>query len=110
MEKLGIVIGFWPRAIFSGLKSSAYYIAVGGEAYSLHNKPLPLMGNGYHPYCTNTNISLSAFCQGFVVVNTNSDIVNPEDTEIFSTSEDYATFDLGVTPSWGRVICFGGPE
>ncbi|CAO2827255.1 unnamed protein product [Amaranthus hypochondriacus] len=110
VEKLGIVIGFWPRAIFSGLKGSAYYIAVGGEAYSLHYKPLPLMGNGHYPYCTNTNISLSAFCQGFVVVNTNSDIVNPEDTEIFSTSEDYATFDLGVTPWWGRVICFGGPE
>lgn len=103
-------IGFWPQQIFSGLATSANYIAVGGEAYS-PDKNLPLMGNGRYPYCTNEDITLSSFCHHFVVVDTNFNIVDPKDTQVYSSpSKRYNAFDRGWTPAWGRLLCFGGPN
>lgn len=110
MEKMGYLIGVWPRKIFTGLAKSASYIAVGGEAYSPPDQPLPPMGNGLYPFCRKNNISLSGFCRSFVAVDTNYNVVDdPGDTEVFSNSGDYAALDLGLISGWGRVVCFGGP-
>ncbi|XP_074276519.1 protein neprosin-like [Silene latifolia] len=105
LEVCGIPIGFWPKEIFSTMSTSATYVAVGGEVYSPPNQPLPPMGNGYYPV---NDITRSAYCTNFVVLNQNLTPINPENTETLSDDYHYGVYDEGITKHMGRVVYFGG--
>lgn len=108
LGKQNELIGFWPKQIFTGLATSATYVAVGGEAYSPTDQPLPPMGNGYYPVM---NPYLSAYCCGLTLWDEHyfpdSD---PQDLESYSNNWHYNAYDFGSSyRSWGHITFYGGP-
>ncbi|KAJ8443120.1 hypothetical protein Cgig2_030888 [Carnegiea gigantea] len=102
----GIIIGFWPQKIFTGLAHSASYIAVGGQVYGPPDQPLPQMGNGRYPV---EDITLSAYCRDFIVVDANYKQIDTQDTEEYRDDKHYAVYDHGYEEGLGRLVFYGGP-
>ncbi|XP_021855825.2 uncharacterized protein [Spinacia oleracea] len=100
-----IIVGYWPREIFTGLANGATYIAVGGEAYSPPAQPLPAMGNGYYPV---EDATLSAFCSGFGVLDANHQQISPKQTVKYADNWHYGVYDREHYENLGRTIFFGG--
>ncbi|KAK9733466.1 hypothetical protein RND81_04G069400 [Saponaria officinalis] len=98
-------IGFWPKQIFTTMSNTATLVAVGGEAYSPIDRPLPPMGNGYYPV---QSMRLSAYCSHIVFVDGNHRIIDHPETARYTDDPHYGIIDAGVTNPFGRLIFFGG--
>ncbi|XP_056688866.1 uncharacterized protein [Spinacia oleracea] len=99
------IVGYWPRELFTGLANGATYIAVGGEAYSPPDQPLPPIGNGYYPV---EDVRLSAYCARFGVLDANRQQISPKQTEKYTDNWHYGVYDREQYPKVGRTIFYGG--
>ncbi|XP_018728634.2 uncharacterized protein LOC104446011 [Eucalyptus grandis] len=105
-----IVVGFWPRKIFSspGLQDLATYLEWGGQTYSPPDvKSLP-MGRGDFP---TGDVKLTASCQDITTITEAHDQVPATDTQAYSDKEKhYLAMDRGYLKGpLQHVMFYGGP-
>ncbi|CAN0890393.1 hypothetical protein LINGRAHAP2_LOCUS16408, partial [Linum grandiflorum] len=106
----GIIMGYWPRKIFTNLADSADYIEWGGEVYSPPGIIPPPMGSGvlYNP----PKALYNCFAEQIGLINENYELdLDPQTCILYHTSERYSVIDVGyLTPPEKRVIFYGGPN
>lgn len=103
-------IGYWPKALFTGLTEVANQAEWGGEVGVYQEKwsNLPGMGSGLK---VGYDIRYSAMCMHLKAVDTNHGNIDPEGTEEFVNCDHlYTLIDFGDRgPKFGRIISYGGP-
>ncbi|CAN0897635.1 hypothetical protein LINGRAHAP2_LOCUS19249 [Linum grandiflorum] len=109
-RKDGIIVGYWPRRIFTNLADSADYVEWGGEVYSLPGTIPPPMGSGvlYNP----PKAAYNCFAEEIGLINENYELdLDPQSCIPYHTSDRYAIIDVGfLPPPEKRVIFYGGPN
>lgn len=101
-------VGFWPKAIFTGLGDLANYVDWGGEAFSPPGTYIPAMGRGTFP---KEDPWLDAFFSRVSVIDEYGKTVNVDNAEEFADNPDlYRVQDLGYKGDYyGRAFVYGGP-
>ncbi|KAH7840917.1 hypothetical protein Vadar_023291 [Vaccinium darrowii] len=102
------LVGFWPSAIFTGLRDLANYAEWGGEVFSPPGTTTPPMGWGTFPIGT---IDWDAYFIQVSVLNENGQTVDADNVEEFTDNNKlYRVKDLGNQGSdLQYTILYGGP-
>ncbi|KAK6912016.1 Neprosin, partial [Dillenia turbinata] len=105
-----VAIGYWPKALFTGLGDKGTYVEWGGQVFSLPAQPSPPMGSNFHP-SRDTNYDCFSMRLQFQK-NDEESFSDPKD-EIETFTDDnrsYGIDDLGFQDdTFRRIIVFGGP-
>ncbi|KAK6912019.1 Neprosin [Dillenia turbinata] len=54
-----VAIGYWPKALFTGLGDKGTYVEWGGQVFSLPAQPSPPMGSGFLPSVMESNLKVN---------------------------------------------------
>ncbi|KAH7842582.1 hypothetical protein Vadar_006967 [Vaccinium darrowii] len=99
-------IGFWPKALFTGLGDLANYVEWGGEVFSPPGTTKPPMGVGNLPIGTT---KYDSFFIHVAVLNEFGQTVDADNLEEFADNNKlYNVLDEGIQKDDGHVVLYGG--
>lgn len=97
-------IGYWPKAIFTGLQSSGNSVAWGGQVYSPEGQPNPPMGSGHF---AREGFSKAAFFNNLQYLDVQFNRIHPPWDQLIPYTMIPDCYTLSQYASNGMF--FGGP-
>lgn len=106
MGPKNVIIGYWPREVFTDLADFATHVEWGGKVKCMSGQSCPEMGSGLFP---KEDPLWSAYHGSPVTVNAAGQLEYPKDTIAINDNAQYYKAEYYYGLLHNRLVGFGGP-